>query len=243
MDQTENESGKEPKEATHHEEASPTQTSSTAETESESHEEGSAALEGAVNESLNHDLQDLPEEFEIMDESEAKERARRPSIKELALSPDLPSRFGIFMSISFAILSIICLGALSYVLIQSKRAHTDADSVATEKVLIEPSFHQPLGHFQVFLKKVNETERDPEARVDVVAECSTTTACEDLKKKISEARDLINPILSSVTVSEMMDQEAKDKLRKRIADQLNGLTEQGKVLRVDFTDLTIENGK
>lgn len=196
----------------------------------------------AIHEDVAKLMNDFDTETLEEDEKEQRERSRKLSIKEMLQSADIPSRFATVISLAFTILSITSLVILAYLLSRTKAQNARLNEEASKPV-VEVTFYQPLGNFRVFLKKELEKERDPEVRVDITVECSTEPACLDLKNKLQEVRDLIHPILAALTVQEMLDPDTKELLRKRIADQLGGFTSQGKIIKVNFTDMTIENGK
>jgi len=170
------------------------------------------------------------------------EAAKTPRVKELLQSPDLPSRFMTLLSIVFGILAVVCFGLLITLYVRH-RAHEKALlKAATSSVAVAPvpvdTISESLGEFHLFLSP--EKPGRIELRVDVVAECSTQEACDYLKDHLPQSRDLALPVLSSATREEYLDSVSKRLIRKKIADRLNALPIGGKILQVDFTDMTIE---
>lgn len=170
-------------------------------------------------------------ELENLDDFSIKITAA-PSLKELIQSSDAPSRYLIFLSLLFGFLGVACLSLL--VLEYMKYRHAmQKPPVAQVETKLEPTITEPLGEFRVNFK-------DAELRVDLVAECSTQEACEQIKGRISEVRDLVIPLLQGSSREEILNPEKKLLLRRTIAEKLNTLKLDGKVSQIDMSDLTVE---
>lgn len=145
------------------------------------------------------------------------------------------------LSMVFGILAIVCFGLLIMLYIRH-RAHEKALRAATAVVTVAPvpvdTISETLGEFHLFLSP-DKPERI-ELRVDVVAECSTQEACDYLKDHLPQSRDLVLPVLSSATREEYLDSASKRLIQKKITNRLNALPISGKILQVQFTDMTIE---
>jgi flagellar basal body-associated protein FliL len=68
-------------------------------------------------------------------------------------------------------------------------------------------------------------------------------AKEMLKDRPEQVHDMILPIFQVRTPEQVLNPNSKLELRREIADKLNELKLKGKILQVDFTDLTIEPAK
>ena len=100
----------------------------------------------------------------------------------------------------------------------------------------DPVFTQPLGEFRVLWAK-------SELRADLVAECTNEETCNALKDRPEQVHDLILPILQTSSPEQVLNPNSKLELRRAIVDKLNELKFKGKVIQIDFTDLTIEPAK
>jgi flagellar basal body-associated protein FliL len=165
------------------------------------------------------------------------EEQKTPRIKDLLASPDSPSRFMTLLSILFALSAVICLMLLVTVYVKNRAAHKKVAPPA-EQVVVAPTITEPLGEFRIFLSP--EGKERIELRVDVVAECSTQEACTYLKDHLPQARDVVLPALSNSTREEYLAPESKNLIRRKIAERLNSIPMSGKVLQIDFSDMTIE---
>lgn len=179
------------------------------------------------------------------EEIENDDQGKRPHIKELLSSKDSPSRYVTFLSMAFAALSLICATLLIVIFIQNRQANKPkVASTELTTPVYEKAIQEPVGFFQITIKSNDpDQKRSEELRVDIVAECSSLDTCNLLKEKITQARDLINPILTSATREEILNLDSKTQIRQRIAEQLTGLVEPGKIEQVHFSDLTIEPGR
>lgn len=165
------------------------------------------------------------------------EALKTPRIKELLQSPDAPSRFMTILSIVFAILALAAFSLLIMQYVKHRASHKKVEPVV-EKVVAEPVINETLGEFKMFLSP--EKKEQVELRVEVVAECSTQAACTYLKDHIAQARDVVFPVFSAATKEELLGTETKNLIRRRIAERLNSIPMEGKVLQVHFSDMTIE---
>lgn len=164
---------------------------------------------------------------------------RAPKIKELLESPDPPSRFITYLAFAFALLALACVGTLVSKYLEARRARQPV-VVETAPAAPEKIFTESLGEFRLVLKGA-ESPNDGELRVDMVAECSTEAACLYLKDHLVQARDIVIPVLVNLRREELLDPGSKNLIRRRIAEQLNSLPMNGKIIQILFTDLTIED--
>lgn len=192
---------------------------------------------GAEPDILIVDEIDTDELEEIVNEAHPPIRA--PQIKELLESPDPPSRFMTWLSFAFALLAMACAGTLLMKYWESRKMRhpvvLEAPPPAPEKVITEP-----LGEFRMVLKGADHPN-EGELRVDMVAECTTEAACTYLKDHLVQARDIVIPVLVNARREELLNPDSKSLIRRRIAEQLNSLPMNGKVIQILFTDLTVEN--
>ena len=170
----------------------------------------------------------------------AEDEHKTPKIKELLQSIDPPSRYMTALSIAFALLAAVCFSLL--VGMYLKHRH-HAKKPAPEKAPVEIIVTEPLGEFKMGLKSEKPDAPELEMRMDLVVECNTQEACDTVKSHIEEARDLVNPVLSTATQEEVMQLASKNLLRKKITDRLNSLPMKGKILQVDIANFTLERGK
>lgn len=164
---------------------------------------------------------------------------RSPSIKELLESQDPPSRFMTFLSIAFGLLAIVCITTLVMKYLQARKAG-HALVLEEPKPLPEKIITESLGEIRLILKGA-DSPNDGELRVDVVAECTTQEACDYLKANQIRARDIVIPVLVNVRREEILNPDSKDLIRRRIAEQLNSMPMNGKIIQILFTDLTVED--
>ncbi len=169
---------------------------------------------------------------------------KTPRVKDLLFAEDKPSRIATLLSLIFGLLSVTCIALLAVSLVNRHNAATQAERDAdAQKGGSEPIYSENIGSFNVVLKSEANQKKDYDLRVDITVECSEQEGCDSLKDKQIEARDLVNPILSSITREEFLTLEGKNRIRRRIAEQLNGIAKGGKVEEVRFTELTIEEGR
>lgn len=171
--------------------------------------------------------------------NEAHPPIRAPRLKDLLESPDPPSRFMTYLSFAFALLAIACTVTLVMKYLEARRAR-HAVVIEEPKPVNEKVITESLGEFRLVLKGA-ESPNDGELRVDVVAECSNQETCTYLKDHQIQARDIVIPVLVNVRRDEMLNPETKNQIRRRIAEQLNSLPMNGKIIQILFTDLTIED--
>ncbi len=183
------------------------------------------------------------------------EHLPKPKLKELIRSPDSPSRYLTWLSLSFGALAILCYGLLVSRYIEHRNRNRDLEAEKAEAERLyggwlnkqnafnkmkmegeEPVFTQSLGEFRVMWAT-------SELRADLVAECTSEDACNQLKDRPEQVHDLVLPIFQVRTPEQVLNPNSKLELRREIVDALNGLKLKGKVLQVDFTDLTIEPAK
>jgi flagellar basal body-associated protein FliL len=161
---------------------------------------------------------------------------RSPRLKEYLTSPDSPSRYLMILAILFGILAATCFGLLVTQYLKHRHHAEKETAPVIQTVKIEATFHQPLGQFKIDWD-------DAELHADLDAECSTKEACEELKAKDTEARDLILPLLQGSSRSQVLNPTQKQYLRQQIAEKLNDLKLNGRVIQVDFSDLQIDPRK
>lgn len=156
----------------------------------------------------------------------------RPRLKELLNSSDSPSRYLTILSILFAVLALLCMSLLVFQYLKNR--HSEQKEPETVQVAkLEPTITESLGEFRV-------NWGNAELRVDIVAQCSSKEACEQLKENLVQARDLTLPLLQESSRDEVLNPDRKLLLRKNIAEKLNDLKLNGKVTQIDFSDMTVE---
>lgn len=157
-------------------------------------------------------------------------------LKEYFTSPNASSRYLMALSTLFAFLAVVCFSLL--ILHYWKHRHHVQKSSETviETLRVEPTFHQSLGEFRVQWDQ-------SEMRATLSAECSTEAACSNLKEKYAEVHDLILPVFQGSSEQNVTSPEHKQHLREELIEKLNELKLPGRVLQIDFTDLTIEPHK
>jgi flagellar basal body-associated protein FliL len=156
-----------------------------------------------------------------------------PRLKEYLRSPDSPSRYMMLLAILFAILAVSCFSILIFQYLKHRHHEQKSTAPVIETVKIDPVFQQALGQFKIDWD-------DAEMRASLVAECSTAEACEELKNKATEVEDLILPLLQMSSRAQILNPTQKQYLRQQIAEKLNGMKLNGKVIQIDFSDLTID---
>jgi len=179
---------------------------------------------------------------------------KKPSLKELLHSTDFPSRYLTILSLVFAALALTCFGILVTQYLKYRHSVQNEASAREEEARlyggwlngqhkfrkkagedgIEPLITQALGEFRASWK-------DVEFRADLVAECSTEEACEQLKKMELQVRDLLLPVIQASNQEEVMNPARKLALRRRLAEKLNDLNLKGQVIQIDFNDMTLES--
>ncbi len=179
----------------------------------------------------------------------------KPKLKELIRSTDSPSRYLTWLSLAFGGLAILCYGLLvnRYLDYRNRNRDLEAEKAEAERLYggwlnkqnafnkmnmegEDPVFTQSLGEFRVLWAT-------SELRADLVAECTNEETCNGLKDRPEQVHDMILPIFQVRTPEEVLNPNSKLELRREIVDKLNELKFKGKVLQVDFTDLTIEPAK
>ncbi|MBU6154460.1 MAG: flagellar basal body-associated FliL family protein [Bdellovibrionales bacterium] len=183
------------------------------------------------------------------------EHLPKPKLKELILSPDPPSRYLTWLSLAFGGLAILFYGLLvnRYFEHRNRNRNLEAEKAEAERLYggwlnkqnafnkmkmegEEPVFTQSLGEFRVLWAT-------SELRADLVAECTSEEICNALKERPEQVHDLILPVFQVRTPEQVLNPNSKLELRREIVEKLNSLKLKGKILQVDFTDLTIEPAK
>ncbi len=176
----------------------------------------------ALNEAEAHDIED----FDAPDNDD-------PSIKDYLHSSDAPSRYLMLLSFSFAILALFCFGFLITQYIKHRHDTQKSAQVVEETIKLEASFQERLGEIRI-------NWADAEMRADLVVECSTKAACDAIKERKAEARDVTIPVLQNSSRTDILNPSKKLLIRNRIAEELNSLKLPGRVTQVNFNDLSIE---
>jgi len=176
-----------------------------------------------------------------------------PKLKELIHSPDTPSRYLTWLALSFAGLAVICFGLLIGRYIQYRNTHRDVEAEKAEEARLyggwlskqlafnrarpgeEPIFMQALGEFRV-------TWPGSELRVSMSAQCTNEETCNELKARPEQVHDLLLPVLQASNPEDILNPNRKLELRRLISEKLNTLKFSGKVIMVDFLNLTVEPG-
>ena len=177
-------------------------------------------------------------EIDDLDDLEDLDADYAPSlkIKEYLNSPDAPSRYLMILSLLFGGLAATCLTLLVFEYWKHRHIAQKPVESTVKIIQLDPSFHEDMGEFKIDWD-------DAEMRAELVAECSTKVACEEIKNRNIEARDLLFPILQNSSRSEVLNPNQKLYLRQQLANKLNDLKLDGTILAVDFSDLTIEPKK
>jgi hypothetical protein len=175
----------------------------------------------------------------------------KPKLKELIRSSDPPSRYLTWLSITFGFLAVVCYGLLIYRYIEHRNANRDLQAEEAERARLyggwlnkqlafnrprpgeDPVFMQDLGQFRVMWAR-------SELRVRITAECTNEETCNELKNRPEEISDLVLPVLQASSPEEVLNPNSKLELRRLLAEKLNALKFSGKIMMVDFTDLTVE---
>lgn|GEM_PF-2149646 len=189
-----------------------------------------------------------------------EEHLPAPKLKELIRSPDSPSRYLTWLSLVFASLAILCLGMLvsRYLDYRNRNRDLQAEKAEAERLYggwlnkqnafnkmkmegEDPVFTQPLGEFRVLWATA-------EMRADLVAECTNEGTCNALKDQPEKIHDLLLPVFQIRTPEQVLNPNSKLELRRELVEKLNearldGPKSKGKVLQIDFTDLTVEPAK
>ncbi len=176
---------------------------------------------------------------------------KKPKLKELIRSSDSPSRYLTWLSISFGVLAVCCYGLLvqRYVEYRKQKSNPALEKLEEEKLYggwlnnqkyfrkpkegEEVVFTQALGEFRVLWT-------GSELRADLVAECTDEATCNALKDQPEKVHDVILPLLQSSSEQEVLNPNRKLELRRLISEKLNELKFKGKVIQIDFSDLTVE---
>ena len=161
---------------------------------------------------------------------------RPPRLKEYLQSPDSPSRYLMILSILFGFLASSCFGLLIFQYWKHRHHEQKTLTPVIETLKIEPTYHGELGQFKVDWD-------DAEMRADLVAECSTQEACDELKDRSTAVQDLVLPLLQESSRSRILNPVQKQYLRQKIAEKLNDLKLHGRVIQIDFSDLTVDPRK
>ena len=174
-----------------------------------------------------------------------------PKLKELIHSADSPSRYLTWLALSFAGMALICFGLLAGKYIQYRRAHRDVEAEKAEEARLyggwlnkqlafnrgrpgeEPIFMQSLGEFRV-------SWPGSELRANLVAECTNEDTCNALKAQPDRIHDLLLPLLQASNPEEVLNPNRKLELRRLLSEKLNTLKYSGKIMMVDFSNLTVE---
>ncbi len=173
---------------------------------------------------------EAPEVLESLEINE--EPQEKFSLKELLHSSDSPSRYLTLLSLLFGIAALVCLTLL--VTQYMKRRHAEQKPPAVvEKPKSGTAITENLGEFAI-------SWTNAELRAELVAECTNQEACENLKRRKAEARDLTIPILEASSRDEILNPDKKLLVRRKIAEKLNEMKLGGKVLEVDFYELSVE---
>ena len=164
-----------------------------------------------------------------------------PSIKKLLFSPDSPSRLMTFFSIFFALLASLCMILLISAYLNYRKELAKQKVIPVKEAKTLQVNLQSLGEFKLVLKPENRIN-DGELRVNIVVECKTQNSCNKLKDHLSEARDLVIPVLSVASREDLLTLESKNRIKRTIAERLSNLTDPEKVQDINFSDMTIEPG-
>jgi flagellar basal body-associated protein FliL len=149
------------------------------------------------------------------------------------MKADPVSKKMFFYSKIFAALSLFFIGILTFQHLQRKNFYRKPPS-KEEVVEQEKSFVYQMSQLHVILKN------EQDLRLDLSIECTNKPACEFIKENPEKTRDAILPVLSAISPNSISDAEAKKSVRSKLAEALNTLPMNGKVIQVNFTDLSLE---
>ena len=74
----------------------------------------------------------------------------------------------------------------------------------------------------------------------MVVECTQPETCEYIKDHAPQVRDLLIPVLNNINPIELSSPESKNLVRKKLTDRLNTMDMVGKIIQVEFVNLTVE---
>ena len=162
----------------------------------------------------------------------SKEKPKKAPLTP-AMKADPISRKLIQLSLFFAGLAITCIGFLTYVHHQKTRSQLPPVTEDTSKHNVQ-AITQALDEIQVVLKN------EQELRVEMVVECTQPETCEYIKDHAPQVRDLLIPVLNNINPIELSSPESKNLVRKKLTDRLNTMDMVGKIIQVEFVNLTVE---
>jgi len=132
----------------------------------------------------------------------------------------------------FALLALICIGFLTTLYLKKRAANKPhLAEVAAEA---PPLFKYEMEQVQAVL------HNQQDLRVEIAFECSKKEACEFLKEHPDQTRDILIPILNEVDPDSISNTDSKKVLRQKIADELNTLDLDGKIVEINFNNLSVE---
>ncbi len=170
----------------------------------------------------------------------------------------------------FSILSVVGVSVLSiYRVISVVREHQQAqrerDAAQSMSEFFarqadesqKKSFTAILGEFS-FEVKDSPTYRDPEmseaefrrlqasagvvqvAEAEIMVECTTEETCHFIEKALPVVRNYVTNVLIEIEREELMTREGKRRVRKQIADRINGWLGSPRVTNVYFSKLVLD---
>jgi flagellar basal body-associated protein FliL len=174
---------------------------------------------------------------DTIDVAETPTEAPRAKKEKLVLTPEMKkdplSRKLITLSLVFASLAAICIGLLTYVRYEKKKALHSHDA-ESEPVKTAPIISQAIEEIHVVL------QNEQHLRIEIVAECAQIETCDHIKNNPAQVRDLLIPVISNIDSNLFSNLENKKLIRKKITDRLNTMEMTGKVIQVHFNNLSIE---
>ncbi len=177
-------------------------------------------------------MEDTSELPEITENNAPQSSEPEPSVTS-EMKNDPVSKTMLFYSKLFASISVCLLLILTYQKWDIKKLLSKPKTIS-ESAVPQKSFTINMGSFEVVL----ENEQDLEVTLSI--DCSLQSSCDFIKGNRDQVRDLIIPILTGINPQELQSPESKQLIRNKITEKLNSILTNGKVLRVHFTDLTLE---
>ena len=176
---------------------------------------------------------------------------QKPKLKELIRSPDTPSRYLTWLSLAFGLLAFLCYGLLAerYLAYRKSLQNPEVDKAEEERLYggwlnKQNYFRKRLtGEDAVYTQELGEFRVSwpgAELRADLVAECTDQDTCTALKSRPEQIHDLLLPVLQMSSQEKILNPNGKLDLRRNLSDKLNELKLKGKIIQVDFSDLTVE---
>ncbi len=146
---------------------------------------------------------------------------------------DPVSKKMLFYSKLFAAVSLLLLVILAFQKKDLKNLFPKiSDQSETSKS--QESIKYTLGLVRAVLQSEQELE------MNLSIECTNQSSCDTIKNNRLKALDLIIPLFLNVNSKDLLNPESKQKIRDQIAEKLNSIPLNGKVIQVNFLDLSLQ---